>query len=207
MTSSQLTSPLIDKLVPALPLKGVPATPRSSLASSGLRQVALVAAGVAFLVLLAQLRLQIGPVPVTGQTLGVLLLGAAYGVRLGTLTTGAYLLLGAAGLPIFTGGQAGLAYALGPTGGYLLGFVVAAALLGYLAERGWDRTLGSAALAMLVASCVIYACGLAWLHAVLGGTWLRTLQVGLFPFLFGDLLKLLVAAVSLPAAWRLVGRR
>ncbi|MBX3141099.1 MAG: biotin transporter BioY [Trueperaceae bacterium] len=207
MTSSQLTSPLIDKLVPALPLKAAPATPRASLTASSLRQVALVVAGVAFLALLAQLRLQIGPVPVTGQTLGVLLLGAAYGVRLGTLATGAYLLLGAAGLPIFTGGQAGLAYALGPTGGYLLGFVVAAALLGYLAERGWDRTLGSAALAMLVASCVIYACGLAWLHVVLGGAWLRTLQVGLFPFLLGDLLKLLVAAVSLPAAWRFVGRR
>ncbi|MCC6309445.1 MAG: biotin transporter BioY [Trueperaceae bacterium] len=206
MTSSQLTSPLIDRLVPARSPRAS-ATPRASLAASSLRQVALVVAGVAFLALLAQLRLQIGPVPVTGQTLGVLLLGAAYGVRLGTLATGAYLLLGAAGLPIFTGGQAGLAYALGPTGGYLLGFVVAAALLGYLAERGWDRTLGSAALAMLVASCVIYACGLAWLHVVLGGAWLRTLQVGLFPFLLGDLLKLLVAAVSLPAAWRFVGRR
>lgn len=206
MTSSQLTSPLIDRLVPARSPRAS-ATPRASLTASSLRQVALVVAGVAFLALLAQLRLQIGPVPVTGQTLGVLLLGAAYGVRLGTLATGAYLLLGAAGLPIFTGGQAGLAYALGPTGGYLLGFVVAAALLGYLAERGWDRTLGSAALAMLVASCVIYACGLAWLHVVLGGAWLRTLQVGLFPFLLGDLLKLLVAAVSLPAAWRFVGRR
>lgn len=212
MTRSQLTSPLINRLVPAPARQVEPARQAapaalSVFAAGRLRQVALVAAGVAFLALLAQLRVQVGPVPVTGQTLGVLLLGAAYGLRLGTVATGAYLLLGAAGLPLFTGGQAGVAYALGPTGGYLVGFVVAAALLGALAERGWDRSLGSAALAMFLASCVIYACGLAWLHGVIGGTWLRTVQVGLVPFLLGDLLKLLIAAAALPAAWRLVGRR
>jgi len=173
----------------------------------GLRAAALVVGGVAFLALLAQLRLQLGPVPITGQTLGVLLLGAAYGSRLGTLTSGAYLLLGAAGLPLFTGAQGGAAYLLGPTGGYLVGFVAAAWLLGTLAERGWDRSLGSTALAMLMASLVVYACGLAWLHVALGGTWLHTVQVGLVPFLLGDLIKLGVATALLPAAWRVTPRR
>lgn len=196
MISAPRTSTLVSSLLPAPDAAG----------RAGLRAAALVVVGVAFLALLAQLRVQLGPVPVTGQTLGVLLLGAAYGARLGVATTGAYLLLGAAGLPLFTGAQGGVAYLLGPTGGYLVGFVVAAWLLGALAERGWDRSAGSTALAMLAASLLIYSFGLAWLRVALGGTWLQAVQVGLVPFVVGDLVKLGVATALLPAAWRLGGR-
>lgn len=171
-----------------------------------LRGVLMVAGGVAFLALLAQVRLQLGPVPFTGQTLGVLLLGAAYGARMGALTTGAYALLGMAGLPLFTGGASGVAYVMGPTGGYLLGFVLAAALLGVLAQRGWDRGYGSAAVAMLLANVAIYVPGLAWLSVALGGDVTAALAVGLAPFVVGDLLKLALAVLLLPTAWRVLGR-
>jgi len=197
MTSSNRHPTLVSTLL----------SPPASVTRGGLRTAALVTAGVALLALLAQVRLQLGPVPFTGQTLGVLLLGAAYGARLGAMTTGVYLLLGAIGLPLFTGGHAGVAYLLGPTGGYLLGFVAAAALLGALAERGWDRSLLGAAAGMLIASVVIYACGLVWLHAVVGGSWWKAVQLGILPFLLGDAVKLGLATGLLPAAWRLVGRR
>ncbi len=197
MTSANHRSTLLSALLPTT----------GSATRRGLRGVTLVVAGVAFLALLAQVRLQLGPVPFTGQTLGVLLLGAAYGVRLGAMTSGAYLLLGAAGLPLFTGGQAGVAYLLGPTGGYLLGFVAATALLGALAERGWDRSLPLTAAGMLLASVLIYAFGLTWLHFALGGSWLQAVHIGLVPFLLGDLVKLGLATVLLPTAWRLLGRR
>lgn len=174
--------------------------------ASALRPVLMLAAGVAFLALLAQVRVQIGPVPFTGQTLGVLLLGAAYGARMGALTTAAYALLGVAGLPLFAGGGSGLAYLMGPTGGYLIGFVLAATLLGALAERGWDRGYGSTALAMLAASAVIYLAGLAWLTVALGGDLGAALSAGLLPFLVGDAVKLAVAVALLPTAWRALQR-
>lgn len=170
-----------------------------------LRTVVQVVAGVAFLALLAQVRIQVGPVPITGQTFGVLLLGAAYGVGLGAITTGAYLLAGGLGLAVFTGWNAGWATFAGPTGGYLVGFLLAAAVVGALAERGWDRRPASAALAMLVGNLIIYACGLSWL-ATLAPDLPTTLQWGLWPFLPGDLVKLLTAAAVLPAAWRWLGR-
>lgn len=165
-----------------------------------------VAVGVLLLALLAQVRLQIGPVPITGQTLGVLLLGAAYGLPLGLYSVLAYTLLGAAGLPIFAAGGSGLAYLLGPTGGYLAGFVLAAALLGYLTRRGWDRNMASCAAAMGLASLAIYLPGLTWLRYVAGLDWGATLAAGLTPFLVGDAIKLAIAAVVLPAAWRLSRR-
>ncbi len=174
---------------------------------TAVRAVLQLVAGVAFLTLLAQVRLQIGPVPFTGQTLGVLLLGTAYGVGLGTATTAAYVALGALGLPLFTGWQGGVAHLMGPTGGYLVGFVLAAALLGALARRGWDRSYGLTVAAMLLAEAAIYLPGLLWLHGVLGGAWSHTLALGLMPFLLGDALKLLLAVGSLPSAWRLLGER
>ncbi|MFA5550586.1 MAG: biotin transporter BioY [Trueperaceae bacterium] len=186
---------LIDRLAPA----------RGAAANVSLRPLLLVGAGVAFLALLAQLRVQIGPVPITGQTLGVLLLGAAYGARFGVLTTGAYALLGVAGLPLFAGGGSGAAYLLGPTGGYLIGFVAAAGLLGALAQRGWDRTYLSAALAMLAATLVIYLFGVTWLSFALGDLG-AALAAGLVPFVPGDLIKLGAAVALLPSAWRLLGR-
>lgn len=166
-----------------------------------------VALGVLLLALLAQVRVQIGPVPITGQTLGVLLVGAGYGLSLGVSTTLAYLLLGAVGLPLFVGGAGGLAYLAGPTGGYLVGFVLAAALLGAAARRGWDRCLWSSALAMAAASVAIYAVGLAWLHYGSGLPWSTAVAVGLAPFLVGDAIKLAIAAAALPAAWRLLGQK
>lgn len=171
-----------------------------------LRTAVQIVAGVAFLALLAQVRVQVGPVPITGQTFGVLLLGAAYGVGLGAATMGAYLLAGGLGLAVFTDWGAGWATFAGPTGGYLIGFLVAAALVGWLAQRGWDRRPASAALAMLIGNLVIYAFGLAWL-ATLAPDLGTTLQWGLWPFLPGDAIKVLAAAAVLPAAWRLLGRR
>ena len=188
---------LIDRLVPAR---------KTASSNAALRPLLLVGAGVVFLALLAQLRLQIGPVPITGQTLGVLLLGAAYGARLGALTTGTYALLGVAGLPLFAGGGSGLAYLLGPTGGYLIGFVVAAGLLGMLAQHGWDKTYVRAAGAMLFATVVIYLFGVGWLTVALGGDLSAALAAGLAPFVVGDLIKLGVAVTLLPTVWRLLGR-
>lgn len=171
-----------------------------------LRALTMVVVGVGFIALLAQLRVQLGPVPFTGQTLAVLLLGAAYGARLGLITTAAYALLGAAGLPLFAGGQSGVAYLLGPTGGYLLGFVLAAGLLGALAQRGWDRSYGRTALAMLAANLIILACGVTWLQAALDGSWSQAFALGVAPFVPGDIIKLVVAVGLLPSAWRWLGR-
>ncbi len=169
-----------------------------------LRALLQIVGGVALLALLAQVRVQVGPVPLTGQTLGVLLVGAAYGTRLGTTTLATYLLVGALGLPVFQGAASGWAYMLGGTGGYLLGFVLAAALVGYLAERGWDRQFGLAALAMLLGNVLIYVPGLLWLSRF-APDWATTLQWGLTPFVVGDLLKLVIAAGLLPTAWKLLG--
>jgi biotin transport system substrate-specific component len=172
-------------------------------APTWVRRTVLLVAGVAFLALLAQVRIPVGPVPVTGQTFGVLLLGMAYGARGGALTTLAYVLLGAAGAPIFTAFSAGLA---GVTAGYLLAFPIAAYLVGRLAERGFDRSPVRTALAMLVGTAVIYAGGLAWLRT-LAPDWGTTLAWGLTPFLLGDALKVGLAAWVLPSLTSLVGRR
>lgn len=190
--SSAPTGLLVDRLVPVR--------------SPALRIAVQVVIGVAFLAALAQVRVQAGPVPITGQTLGVLLLGAAYGATLGLGTTLAYLLAGAAGLAVFSGGGAGVSTLLGPTGGYLLGFPVAALLVGALAARGWDRRVGSAALAMVAGNVVIYAFGLAWLSRFAPDL-STTLAWGLWPFLAGDAVKIVAAGGMLPLAWRLLGRR
>lgn len=150
----------------------------------------------------AALPLPFSPVPITGQTLAVLLVGALLGSRRGALSVLLYLAEGIAGLPVFAGGAAGPAYMLGPTGGYLIGFVAAAWLTGVLAGRGWDRRIGSTALAMLAGNAVIYAFGLPWLAAFVGAE--NALTLGLFPFLIGDLLKLVLAAVLLPSGWQVL---
>jgi len=194
MASRALSTTLIQRILPARRER------------SALQATLQVVVGVAFLAALAQVRLQLGPVPFTGQTLGVLLLGTAYGVGLGTLTTGAYVALGTLGLPLFTGWQGGLAHLMGPTGGYLIGFVLASALLGWLAERGWDRSYGRTVAAMLLAEVIIYVPGLLWLHGLVGG-WAQTLALGLVPFLVGDAIKMLLAVGLLPSAWRALGER
>jgi biotin transport system substrate-specific component len=163
-----------------------------------------LAGGAAALAVLAQVQIPLQPVPVTGQTFGVLLVGALYGSRRGSLSMLTYLVMGAAGLPVFAGGAAGPAHFVGPTGGYLVGFVAAAWLVGRLAERGWDRKVPSTALAMSLGTLLIYVPGVAWLSTFVG--WGRVLQLGMFPFLLGDVLKVALAALTLPRGWRLIGR-
>lgn len=174
-----------------------------------LRNLLLAVAGSLALWVAAKVQIPFYPVPVTLQTLVVLVIGMAYGWKLGAATVALYLAQGALGLPVFAGTPEkgiGLAYMMGPTGGYLLGFVLAAALVGYLAQRGWDRSFGTTALAMLLGNIAMYVPGLYWLGSVVG--WDQpVLEWGITPFLFGDLAKLVIAAVLMPAIWKLVKRK
>jgi biotin transport system substrate-specific component len=168
------------------------------------RDLALIAGGSLLLAGLAQVRvpLPFSPVPLTGQTLGVLLIGAVLGSRRGPASVGLYLLLGLLGLPVFSGGGSGLAYLSGATGGYLLGFGAAAWLVGRLAERGLERRWTTAWLAFLAGEIVIFLAGVGWLALWFGPQ--RAVALGLTPFLLGETLKLLLASALLPSAWRLV---
>ena len=179
--------------------------PRSSM----LTDVLLVLAGTGFVALAAQVKISLSftPVPITGQTFAVLLVGASLGALLGIASLGLYLFVGALGAPIYAEGQGGWDILTGPTGGYIVGFCCAAALVGWMAQRRWDRRFSSAVAAMLTGNVVIYAFGLPWLARELGTGLEGTLEAGLYPFVIGDLLKLYLAATLLPAAWRLVGRR
>lgn len=168
------------------------------------RRLALVILGVAALAAAAQIRVPFWPVPVTMQSFAVLAIGAAYGVRLGGATVGAYLALGALGAGVFSDGGGGIAHLLGTTGGYLVGFLAAALLLGALAERGWDRSPAWMAGAMLLGTAAIYAPGLLWLRGF-APDWATTLDWGLWPFLAGDVAKLALAAILFPVLWRAVG--
>ena len=167
-----------------------------------LYDVALVVCTSMLIAAAAQLavRLPFSPVPVTGQTLAILLAGALLGSKRGSLAVLAYLAEGAAGMPVFAGGTAGVAVFLGPTGGYLLGFVIAAWLVGRLAEQGWDRNVITTAGAMLGGNMVIYMPGLLWLSALAGTE--QAVALGLAPFIVGDIAKLLLAALLLPLGWK-----
>jgi len=149
--------------------------------------------------------LPFSPVPITGQTFGVLLIAMILGRTRGAGVVAAYLAEGAAGLPVFAGGKAGVAVLLGPTGGYLLGFLAAAYLIGALAEKGWDRSLVRSVAAMTLGTAVIFACGLAQLSLFVPVTMLVT--AGLFPFLPGAAIKIAVASVLLPATWLVIRRK
>ncbi|MEA3310216.1 MAG: biotin transporter BioY [Chloroflexota bacterium] len=168
--------------------------------------LALVTLGTALIAVSAQfaVRLPFSPVPVTGQTLMVLLIGASLGRKRGTATLLAYLAEGLVGLPVFAQGGLGWAYLLGPTGGYLFGMVAAAYLVGWLAERGWDRKPSTTAVAMLGGNLAIYALGVTWLALFTG--WNAALPLGLLPFIPGDLLKIVLATLLLPAGWKLLGK-
>jgi biotin transport system substrate-specific component len=168
------------------------------------RELVVVFGGVLLLGLSAQVQIPLEPVPVTGQTFGVLFLGALLGSRRGALTVAGYVGAGIVGLPVFAGGAAGPARLFGPTGGYLLGFIAAAWVVGWLSEKGWDRRLTTAAAAMLVGTLAIYLFGLPWLAAFVG--WGQVISTGLAPFVVGDLLKLGLAALALPGGWALLGR-
>lgn len=174
------------------------------------RHLALILIGTALIALSARIIFYVGdnPVPFTGQTFGVLLSAGALGFRRGLAASVLYVLLGVIGLPIFAGGDHGLARLLGASGGYLVGFVVASAVVGRLAELGWDRNLIGSIGAMLIGSLVIYAIGVPWLaYAAFGGDLALAFENGMRTFLLWDGVKLALAAVAFPAAWWFVGRR
>jgi biotin transport system substrate-specific component len=177
--------------------------------SSRARHVALILAGALLIYLTALISIPVpgSPVPVTGQTFGVLLVGGALGFRRGLAAVALYVLLGLVGLPFFAEGKGGLQVILGASGGYLIGFVLAGSLIGRLAELGWDRNLLGAVGAMLIGNALIYVVGLPWLAVVTGWDASKTLKLGLEPFIVGDLLKLVLAALVFPAAWWVVGHR
>lgn len=143
------------------------------------------------------------PVPVTGQTFAVLLLGALLGSRRGILAVLAYIAEGISGMPVFTGAGAGFAYLVGPTGGYIAGFAAAAGITGLLAEKGWDRNVLTTAIAMAAGSAAIYLFGVTWLSLFAGG---KAVSLGLIPFIPGDIVKIVLAAIILPAGWKLIRR-
>ncbi|WP_421782150.1 biotin transporter BioY [Kiloniella litopenaei] len=157
----------------------------------------------------AKIQIPFYPVPMTMQTTVVFMIGMAYGWRLGGLTIMLYLFEGAMGLPVFSGTPEkglGLAYMMGTTGGYLLGFFFAAVLLGWLAEKGWDRNYISTAIAMIIGNAVIYSFGLLWLGSLVG--WDKpVLEWGMLPFLMGDAVKLALASLLLPTVWKLLGNQ
>jgi len=173
-----------------------------------LTDVLLVLGGTAFVSLAAQVSfdLPFTPVPITGQTFAVLLVGASLGALLGLASLGLYLFVGALGAPVYADGNSGWDILTGPTGGYIVGFVFAAVVTGWLAQRRWDRRFNSAVAAMLTGSVVIYAFGLPWLAREIDTGFEGTLEAGLYPFVVGDLLKLYLAGALLPGAWKLVER-
>ncbi|MCU0477999.1 MAG: biotin transporter BioY [Chloroflexi bacterium] len=200
--------------------------------STRARHVALVVAGALVIALTANLQLVLegqtivlpgdvrvtlptSPVPITAQTFSVLLVGGALGFRRGVLAVALYLALGLL-LPIYAGNASGVdtylardegGWILGATGGYLLGFLLAAAIVGRLAELGWDRHVGGAVVAMLLGNLVIYVVGVPWLMAAAGFDLATGIAKGFLPFVFGDVFKLALAGIAFPVAWWVVGRR
>ncbi|MEO0692020.1 MAG: biotin transporter BioY [Pseudomonadota bacterium] len=172
-----------------------------------IKQVALVVAGIAALAIFAKIKVPMWPVPITMGTFAVLTIGATYGSRLGLATILGYMIIGAFGFDVFASSSAdayGLTYMMGGTGGYLLGYVLATLALGCAARAGWDRSILGMAAAMLIGTVLIYIPGLLWLGQLYG--WDQPiLQWGLTPFLIGDALKLLLAALLVPTVWKFVG--
>lgn len=179
------------------------ATPARTLTAA-----AAILLGACLLTLSAKIQVPFWPVPMTMQSLVVLMLGMAYGSRLAVATVFAYLLAGAAGLPVFAGTPQrgiGLAYMMGPTAGFLVGFLLSAWLVGFLAERGWDRTFLKCAAAMVLGHLVLSLSGVVWLAVLLGTT--KAIDVGLMPFLASSALKTALGAACMPLIWRVIGRR
>ena len=173
------------------------------------RYLLIVIAGSLIIGLSSKIQVPFYPVPMTLQTMVVLLLGMALGWRLAGATILLYLVEGALGLPVFAGTPEkglGLSYMLGGTGGYLFGFMIASTTCGWLAECGWGRSVTTTAAAMLIGNVLIYIPGLLWLGIIFG--WDKPiLSWGLLPFIWGDLIKLILAAAIMPLTWKLVGRK
>ncbi len=176
-------------------------------AHSRLYDSSLVLGGSLLLALSAQIAIPLpfSPVPITGQTFAVLVIGMLFGRWRGTAAVLAYLVEGCGGLPVFAEGKAGLAVLLGPTGGYLASFVPAAFLAGYLAERGWDLKISTTFLGMLLGNVIIFGLGAAWLAKFVGAD--NAFRLGVYPFLAGDVVKIGLATVALPGAWKLLNKR
>lgn len=167
---------------------------------------ALVAGGALFTALLAQVTIPMFPVPITGQTLAVLLVGATLGAARGGASLLLYAVLGLAGLPFYAPQDdgthlTGLAALAAPSFGYIIGFIPAAALVGWLSERTWDRKFLKALATFGAGTLVVFAFGLPWLAVVTGATFQQTLEWGLYPFIAGGIVKAIIAAILLPAAW------
>jgi biotin transport system substrate-specific component len=173
------------------------------------RDVILVIAGSLFVALLAQVSIPLPftVVPITGQTLGVALTAAALGGKRGALALLTYLGEGAVGLPFFAGGAGGWGKIAGPTGGYLIGFVIAAFVVGSLCERGWDRSIPRAALAFLIGDALVFLVGVPWLALSLGLSLTNALATGLMPFIPGDLIKISLATLVVTGCWQAIERR
>lgn len=178
--------------------------PQTSLLTDAL----LVLVGTAFVAIAAQVSIPLPftPVPITGQTFAVVLVGASLGPLLGLSSLVLYWLVGIAGAPVYADQTSGWETFVGPTGGYIVGFMLAAMATGYLAERRWDRRFPSSVAAMLTGNVLIYIPGLLWLAHALDTGLEETLELGLYPFVVGDLLKLYLAGALLPLAWRLVDK-
>ena len=163
--------------------------------------VVLVVAGAALVTVLAQVAIPLWPVPITGQTLAVLLVGSTLGWARGAISMVLYAVLGLVGLPVYSDGSHGAGVLFGATGGYIIGFIVSAALVGWLAERQWDRKVLKAIVTFVAGSVVVFAIGLPWLAVVLHTDLPTTLQYGLYPFIIGGIIKAVIAAGVLPLAW------
>lgn len=170
------------------------------------RAVSLVVAFSLFNALAAQFSLNIGPIPITGQSFAVTLTGALLGSRLGAMALIAYIIEGCFGLPFFANGASGLGVLFGVTGGYIVSFPAAAYITGAFAEHGWDRRFLTAAAAMAIGSIVILVAGWSWL-VVLQTPPVRAFQVGVLPFIAGDIIKVLLAAAVLPSGWAILKRK
>ena len=177
--------------------------------STALSNAVLVVSGVLGLAALAQIAIPVpgSPVPVTGQTLGVLILGTAYGSTLGVTTFAIYILAGVAGAPVFANSGHGLDRIVGATGGYLIGMLVATFVLGQLARFRLDQNFLTALPSMLIGTITTFAFGLVWLHQYTGQSWDWTIKAGLTPFIVGEVLKIAIAGTSLPVVWRVLKRK
>jgi biotin transport system substrate-specific component len=166
-----------------------------------LYNILLIFGGSIFIALSAQIAIG-GPVPFTMQTFAVLLIGALFGAWLGSLSVGLYLLEGLAGLPVFSHGRGGLAMLFGPSGGFLIGFLAAAYVTGFLAQHGWDRRIGTTILAMTAGNIIIHLFGFIWFSLLAGVN--TALALGFYPFIPGDIVKIALAAAMLPSGWKLI---
>ncbi len=190
---TQLNSTLANRIWPA------------SADANLVRNVGLTVLGSLAVALAAHVSVPMLPVPMTLQTLAVLAVGGALGARLGAASLALYAAEGAAGLPVFTPTADGYPGITGPTGGYIIGFILAAAVVGWFAERGWDRSVPKMIVAALAGAAILYVPGIVWLSGFVGG-YDKALEYGLAPFWMGDIVKAVIAALGFPALWQLIGK-